>query len=317
VSSNPSAVDETDEIDELGYLRAVADRSGVSVPRFVAPTEHSIELGGMQFHYLDWGEAGRPPALFLHGGGLNAHTWDIVCLALRERFQCLALDQRGHGDSQWSEALDYSTDAHLRDVTGFVDALGLSRFLLVGMSMGASNALAFAARHSDRLAGLVLIDIQPAIRTDGRQRIQDFVTAPTELASLDDFIERAMQFNPRRDRRLLRFSLLRNLRQQPDGNWTWKYDRRHRVQGSSPERQAREAAARSALWTSAAEIACPTLYVRGADSDVTWREEMERVAAGLPRWQFVEVENAGHTVQGDNPKGLLRELDTFATRLGL
>jgi len=271
----------------------------------------------MGFHYLDWGTAGRTPALFLHGGGLNAHTWDIVCLALRERFHCIALDQRGHGDSQWSDTLDYSTDAHLTDITAFIDALGLERFLLIGMSMGASNSLAFAARHSERLAGLVLIDIQPTMLMDGRRRIQDFVTAPAELASLDDYIERAMQFNPRRDRALLRFSLLRNLRQQADGAWTWKYDRRHRLQAASGERQAREAAARSALWEGAAQVQCPTLYVRGAESDVTSREEMQSVAARWPNWRFVEVEGAGHTVQGDNPKALLRELETFAASLAL
>ena len=146
----------------------------------------------------------------------------------------------------------------------------------------------------------------------------DVSLSEEEFRLLRDFIhEKFGIFFDEGDRALLRFSLLRNLRQQPDGNWSWKYDRRHRMQTASPERQAREQAARSALWTDAANIACPTLYVRGADSDVTEREEMERVAAGLPNWQFVEVEDAGHTVQGDNPKGLLRELDAFIAQHGI
>ena len=66
--------------------------------------------------------------MFLHGGGLSAHTWDIVCLALREEYRCYALDLRGHGDSEWSPALDYSLGAHLRDLEAFADHLDIARF---------------------------------------------------------------------------------------------------------------------------------------------------------------------------------------------
>ena len=59
--------------------------------------------------------------MFLHGGGLSAHTWDIVCLALREEYRCYALDLRGHGDSEWSPALDYSLGAHLRDLEALLN----------------------------------------------------------------------------------------------------------------------------------------------------------------------------------------------------
>ena len=91
----------------------------------------------MRLHYLDWGPAGRRPGtrggwplVFLHGGGLNAHTWDIVCLALREEYRCHALDLRGHGDSEWSPAQDYSLGAHLRDLEAFADHLDIARFFL-------------------------------------------------------------------------------------------------------------------------------------------------------------------------------------------
>ena len=70
----------------------------------------------MRFHYLDWGIKGLPPVVFLHGGGLNAHTWDIVCAALRRERHCLALDQRGHGESEWSPEMDYATESHAGDL---------------------------------------------------------------------------------------------------------------------------------------------------------------------------------------------------------
>ena len=84
--------------------------------------------------------------VFLHGGGLNAHTWDIVCLALREEHHCCALDLRGHGDSEWSPALDYSLGAHLRDLEAFADHLGAARFFLVGQSLGGIIGMGYASR---------------------------------------------------------------------------------------------------------------------------------------------------------------------------
>ena len=79
-------------------------------------------VGHLRFRYLDWGNEGLRPLLFLHGGALTAHTWDLCCLALRDEFHCLALDQRGHGDTDWAPDADYSIAAQREDVKGFVDA---------------------------------------------------------------------------------------------------------------------------------------------------------------------------------------------------
>src|SRR5262245_15589905 len=211
------------------HLELSAATAGMALPEIVLPEERHLLLGRMRFHYLDWGTAGRPPVVFLHGGGLNAHTWDLVCLALRRERHCVALDQRGHGESEWSPQMDYSTESHVGDLDAFVEALGLTRFVLVGMSLGGVNALAWAGRHSDRLAGLVVVDVGPEIRTEGVKKIAAFTSESTPLASVDEFIDRAMAFNPRRNRELLRRSLLHNLRRMPDGRYMWKYDQRHRA----------------------------------------------------------------------------------------
>src|SRR5436309_2893817 len=160
----------------------------------------------MRFHYLDWGTPGRPSMLFLHGGGLNAHTWDLVCAALRTERHCLALDQRGHGDSEWSPEMDYATESHVADLDAFVDRLGFDRFVLVGMSLGGANALAWAGGHSQRLAGLVLVDVGPEVRQAGVRKIAAFTSEATPLDSVEDFVTRALAFNPRRDAVLLRRS---------------------------------------------------------------------------------------------------------------
>src|SRR2546428_10158960 len=134
--------------DELAHLELAAELAGVELPEVVLPEDRFVELNGLRLHYLDWGGEGRPRVLFLHGGGLTAHTWDLVCLALRADYHCLALDLRGHGDSDWSPGMDYSFEAHRDDVEAFADLLRLDRFVLVGMSLGGITALAYAGRHS-------------------------------------------------------------------------------------------------------------------------------------------------------------------------
>ena len=289
------------------HLTRAADKAGLSFPALVLPERHDLLLRRMRFHYLDWGTRGRPPILFLHGGGLNAHTWDLVCLGLRDERHCLALDQRGHGDSEWSPEMDYSTESHAADVEAFVDRLGLERFVLVGMSLGGANGLAWAGRHSERLAGLVLVDVGPETRAAGAQKIAAFTSDAKPFESLDEVIERALAFNPRRDRDLLRLSLRHNLRQTPKGQWMWKYDQRHRgrVDPVAVERR------RDLLWSAVSQVKCPTLVVRGAQSDVFHDEDAEKLAGALARGRWVRVPGAGHTVQGDNPAGLLAELRGF------
>jgi pimeloyl-ACP methyl ester carboxylesterase len=289
------------------HLELSAATARVDLPEIVLPEEHHVLLRRMRFHYLDWGIAGQPPIVFLHGGGLNAHTWDLVCLALRRERHCVALDQRGHGESEWSPQMDYSTESHVGDLDAFVDALGLTRFVLVGMSLGGVNALAWAGRHSDRLDGLVIVDVGPEIRTEGVVKIAAFTSEAAPLASVDEYVERAMAFNPRRNRELLRRSLLHNLRRMPDGRYMWKYDQRHRGK-IDPDAYARR---RELLWSAVDRVQCPTLVVRGAQSDVFHDEDAARMADRLERGRWVKIDGAGHTVQGDNPAGLLVELRAF------
>ena len=289
------------------HLELSAATAGITLPEIVLPDERHVLLRRMRFHYLDWGTQGLPPVVFLHGGGLNAHTWDLVCAALRRERHCVALDQRGHGESEWSPQMDYSTESHVGDLEAFVDMLRLERFVLVGMSLGGANALAWAGQHSRRLAGLVLVDVGPEVRADGIRKIAAFTSEATPLQSVDEFVERALAFNPRRNRELLRRSLLHNIRRMPDGRFMWKYDQRHRGK-VDPEAIARR---RALLWSAVDTVECPTLVVRGAQSDVFHDEDAERLTARLRQGRWVRIEGAGHTVQGDNPADLLVSLRAF------
>src|SRR5229473_1819719 len=162
---------------------------GLKPSKIVMPEDHHTIVGAMRFHYLDWGGNGHP-ILFLHGGGINAHTWDVVSLMLRERYHCIALDQRGHGDSEWSPAIDYGVATQVGDVEGFIEKLGLANPVLVGQSMGGLNSIAYAIRHSAKMKGLVVVDVGPEINSEGTQRIREFSSTP-ELESLEAFRGRA------------------------------------------------------------------------------------------------------------------------------
>lgn len=299
--------------NDLESLAYAAARQHLAVPEVVLPADVNVVLRGMRFHYLDWGDQQKRPMLFLHGGGLNAHTYDLVCLALRADYHCISLDQRGHGDSEWSPVMDYDTATHAADVEALVDYLGLDRLILVGMSMGGLNALHYAGDHARRLAALVIIDSGPDMQSSGSQRIRDFLSEPNEAESIDDFIDRAVAFNARRDPLLLRRSLLHNLRRTPDGKWVWKWDPRPRRR-SDPHRLARR---RDVLWTKVPGITCPTLLVRGAESDVFSEEDASELARRLPNARHVTIESAGHTVQGDNPAALVREMRSFFSSIGV
>jgi pimeloyl-ACP methyl ester carboxylesterase len=176
------------------------------------------------------------------------------------------------------------------------------------MSLGGANALAWAGAHSHQLAGLVLVDVGPETRQAGARKIAAFTSEATPLDSVEDFVAKALAFNPRRDATLLRRSLLHNLRRMPDGKWMWKYDQRHRGRALDPAAVDRR---RQLLWSAVPKVSCPTLVVRGAESDVFHDEDAERLARALPTGRWVKIAGAGHTVQGDNPAGLLVALREF------
>ena len=273
-------------------------------------TDKEMIVGQMRLHYLDWGNEGKPPMVLLHGGSQTAHSWDEFSLAMRGDYHVFALDQRGHGDSDWSKRRIYTLRAHLRDVSGFVNGLGLKKFVLVGLSMGGMNSIVYSATHPERIERLVIVDVGPEVMRKGTESIRRFTRADT-MPTFDAFVERAHKFNPRRPMEQLRERLTWNLRQLPDGRWTWKYD--HRRSGG---RQREEGRRRDVLWSYVRRIKAPTLLVRGAQSDILAPAAAKNVQKAIPGCILTVVENAGHTVPGDNPPAFAAAVRAFLPRTG-
>lgn len=295
----------TDELDMFHTALKIAD---LHPEEIVLPNDRQMIAGSTRLHYLDWGGSGAP-ILFLHGGGLNAHTWDFVAVMLRARYRCIAIDQRGHGDSEWSPVIDYRIASHVADLEGFIEQMGLERPILVGQSMGGLNSIAYAIRHSERMRTMVVVDVAPEISDSGAERIREFSATP-ELDSPEEFLERAVKFNPLRDPAILRRSLYYNLRETPAGKWTFKHDQRRR----SEDTMRSFADERARLAAELAKIQCPTLIVRGALSDVLTDAAAEKFARSLPNGRWVRIEKSGHNVQGDNPRALLDAMLSFLDR---
>src|SRR6059036_1641634 len=125
------------------------------------PHERDVVVDGRRLHLLDWGGDGRPPLLLLHAFTGHAHAWDTLSIALQPHFHVYALDARGHGDSDPAET--YTAAAAFDDISGVVDQLGLTAFVLVGLSMGGRNAMYFASKRPERVQKLVVVDIGPEV----------------------------------------------------------------------------------------------------------------------------------------------------------
>lgn len=266
--------------------------------------DRTLMLRGLRFHYLDWGTVGKPPFVLLHGGAQTAHSWDDFAPEVRSDYHVYALDQRGHGDSDWAPDGDYHRTTQCEDVAAFVAALQLPPFVLAGLSMGGINAITYTARHPETVRALVIVDVGPEIEIRGRENIQNF-TRIDELESFEAFIERAHRFNPRRSLENLRQRLSHNLKQQPNGKWTWKFDQKRLGAGG------RSGIGPEGLWEDVRKIRCPTLIVRGGESDILTPEAAERLQAAIPNSRLTVVPGAGHSVMGDNPEGFAAAVREF------
>jgi pimeloyl-ACP methyl ester carboxylesterase len=269
--------------------------------------DRMVELHGQRFHYTDWGEPSAPPVVLLHGVTGHARSWDDEARALSARHRVLALDQRGHGDSDPPVDADYTLPALAGDLAAFADALALASFDLVGLSLGGRVAIAYAAAQPTRVRRLVIVDIGPDVAASGRARVGGMMAqTPERFASIDEAVAHARASNPRYTEAMLRHRVEHGLRALPDGAFTWKYDR-----GLRDAVRAGQWRDPTDLWPLWGALACPTLLVRGADSDILAPETARRMVDTLPHARLVEVPGAGHTVPGDQPDMFLALLREF------
>ena len=267
----------------------------------VQPKSRNVTANGINLHYLDWGTEGQPPLVLLHGLRGHAHVWGDVAESLYRDYHVYALDQRGRGDTDHAPGGDYSTDAFVADLTGFVDAIGLDKFILFGHSMGGRNSMAFAGQHGERLERLCIVDIGPRIEPAGGNRItNELRDLPPEFDTFEAALDHVQGGNRFASEPVMRRRLTGQTRQLPNGKIGWKFDpaiREQRINGT--------AAPAADLWPTLDRITCPTLLVRGRETDLLAEETAQEMVARLKQGTLAEIQRAGHMVFEDNPEDFI------------
>jgi pimeloyl-ACP methyl ester carboxylesterase len=261
-----------------------------------------VDVGGLELHSLEWGFPADSGVLLLHGGAAHAHWFDALAIPLAEGRHVVALDQRGHGESEWARPPAYATEDFARDIVAVLDRLRWTSAVLVGHSMGGHNAIACAAWNPGRIRGLVIVDTRPAIPAE-------------RLAQMKERGERPPRRHPTVEAAVARFrllppettadpALLAHLARAGvawrDGTVSTRFD---------PACYAARVPVDG--WPLLARIAAPTLVVRGERSPILPRPMAERLVAELATARLIEIPDAYHHLVLDRPEAFVAELRRF------
>ena len=289
--------------------------------------------GDAQVHFLEWGHAGLPPVLCLHGGGQTAYMYEELGSALATRAHVVAPDLPAHGDSdplpreifdpQLVEGVYPMHERFAESIPALMDEFALDRAVVVGASLGGMTAVHLAAHVAPaRVSGIVLVDVGHKLESEGVRKIVDFMTAHESFGSLEEAADAIGEYLPQR-RTPNPASLSRNLRQRADGRWEWK----HSVGRQVRERQEAGVDAphpadhidqiTAGLGESAALLTCPVLLLRGQQSDVLSEDGADDLIGIIPDARLEIVEKAGHLAAGDNPHSTVSLVTSFLEELGL
>jgi pimeloyl-ACP methyl ester carboxylesterase len=246
-----------------------------------------------------YGDSSLQPVLLAHGGGQTRHAWGKTAQQIaNEGFYAVALDLRGHGESDWAEDGDYDFRAYAQDVIDVASSFS-KKPIAVGASLGGISSLtAHDIAGQNLLQALILVDITPHMEADGLTRIRDFMLehAANGFATLQDAADFVASYTPHRARSNNHDGLKKNLRLCDDGRYRWHWDprfldRRPRPAGETIKVNFLEEAARG--------LTIPTLLVRGRVSDLVSPESAREFLKMVPHADYVDIQDAGHMVAGD------------------
>lgn len=263
--------------------------------------EFRTSRGNLRLVADAYGDPQAQPVLLAHGGGQTRHAWGNTARQIAgEGFYAVALDLRGHGESDWAHDKDYDFRTFAQDVIDVAGSFS-QKPVAVGASLGGISSLtAHSIANHDLLSALVLVDITPHMEAEGLARIRDFMMehAAAGFATLDEAADFVASYTPNRKRSNSHEGLKKNLRLCDDGRYRWHWDpdfldRRDRrpEDGATIRVNFLEEAARG--------LQVPTLLVRGRISDLVSPESAQAFLKMVPHAEYVDIQDAGHMVAGD------------------
>ncbi|MFG1931028.1 alpha/beta fold hydrolase [Mycobacterium sp. NPDC048908] len=251
-----------------------------------------------------------PSVLMLHGGGQNRFSWKNTGQVLADRgFHVVALDSRGHGDSDRSPDATYTVDALCADTLAVCEQIGRP-VILIGASMGGmTGILAADEAGPENVTKLVLVDVVPRYEKSGSARIREFMFSHVHgFATLDEAADAVAAYLPHRAKPRSPEGLKKNLRRR-DGRWYWHWDPKFLTAPSDDAFVREEKLERAAM-----HLKIPILLIRGKLSDVVSPEGVKDFMHKVPHAEFVELSDAGHTAAGDDNDAFTQAVVQFVSR---
>jgi pimeloyl-ACP methyl ester carboxylesterase len=271
--------------------------------------------GGLSLAADIGGDPDAPPVILTHGAGQTRYSWRRAAQELvKSGFHVIALDHRGHGDSDWSPDGDYSLDAIAGDVRAVAGTLSRPP-ALVGASLGGAASLIAlgetpAGEAPLAASALILVDVVSRMSHNGVSRIRGFMdAAPEGFGTLEEAADAIASYLPHRPRPSNLDGLRKNLRLRDDGRWYWHWDpayisSRSQTVGSLGDR----------METAAPNVHCPALLVRGARSELVDAAAVRHLLQFLPHAEAIDVGGAHHMVAGDQNDAFNIVIEDFLGR---
>jgi pimeloyl-ACP methyl ester carboxylesterase len=286
----------SDEYDEFGFLHEEAAEWDIPFLAPPAVVRRSFPLqADLDLSYLQWGE-GEPELVLLHGSGQNAHTWDVVLLALG--CPAVSVDLPGHGRSSRRPDRDYGPWRNAEAVMPFVEAIAPRARCVVGTSLGGMTGLRLAATRPDLCRRVIVVDatpegLSPASGMTPRQRgALQLIGGPPIYESFEEMTDAAVNLNPFDSVRQIERAVRHNAQRLEDGRWTWRFDGYGKFSNWT---------GLSRLWDDVNLVTVPTLLVRGAQSRFVRDEDVAEMRRRLPTLEVAVVDHANHAVQNQQP----------------
>jgi len=280
----------------LGGLKTDAGQAPSTLP-----VDHVLDVDGLRIHYVDWGDADKPPLVMVHGLDRVARTFDHLATHFNTRYHVLAIDMRGHGDSGWDPKGRYLVEDHVGDLEGVVRQLGLRNITLWGNSTGGRVVQVFAGKHPELVSRVISEDVGPErprqIADSYSRRVQQ---EQEGWASEADLLAQLRKTNPRMSAAVLEPYVRYGTTRRADGRLIWKRDP-----------QLVNGFVATDLWRFVRNITSPILYVLGGESRIVPAETQEELKKTLPRAQIVTMPGLGHYPSDEQPAEFVAIVDRF------
>lgn len=268
------------------------------------PRDCFATVNGLRIHYLEWGAAGRQPLLLLHGIARVAHTFDHLAPHFSGEYRVIAVDLRGHGDSDWDPAGEYRVEDYTRDVEALIATLGLRDIVLWGNSTGGRVAQVLAGSRPERVSAVIVEDVgpeRPPAISD--RRAKRMAAEAGGWASAEELLARVKADYPRTPGPLLEAFVTHGSKLRADGRVVWKRDPAIE-KGFVP----------TEIWRYVRGIKAPAIYILGGASTIVPAETQAELKRVLPQVQIMTLPGLGHYPSEEDATAFLAVVDRFLAR---